>query len=1089
MRDGLIAHFPFDGTEKGISLTSNMLDTSVWKVGVKGSQGNFSCNGTMDENIVIIGKNPWGVDEKLWTTPGNDEARGADGGWNVTDIPIDKTKTYRLSVWIKRTDVGDGRTYFGCQGSTVANLNNGQNNANPYFGSRTISELPEMEGQWLLWVAHIHPHNYTSTSSNKLSGIYDETGNKLTALTDYKWKDDAVKGGHRSYLYYSTSTNEEQYWCRPRMEIFDESAPTIYDLLAGRDEVINPVINSNTTINDEGIAVEEQTLNLLPHSLVNSYPTVGNGHGTYNTNQYNNNQFFTIGSVDNITDNIVTLSTVSHTIHTYDVLRPQVSGGGVIANRDYFIKKHSENSFSLHEYDGTPDGSKGYKVHDSINKDIRISISSNGFPVLWKGAPHKPNSGLVKEIIRGGYKGLHDCIRLHTEHRREGGSDAMAYGVYPPVVEGKTYTYSFKYRAVTPDTIGSNFHASFHTSGKSYRGKTILMDSYEWKTYSTTFVAPKTGGTNLYHWAESGTTIDISEIQMEEKAYPTSFCISSRPSSGVYKVRNMVGDKGTMHFAFKLNHVRNGGYAIPFRIANNNFVLSIIENRYLFGFRNRPTIEANKWYKATVTWDNSANKFRFYNNGTLLYERSCPSYFTNVARDYKHMYIGSGSDDGHYVFNGYIQDMSFYNRALTHEDVKLLATSRMQITKTGGVNCTVKESPNLPVKVVRFPLGEDTWDSNKLYKATTERHIVFQESSVWVGRRNINVVSNTEWDSWSTGYLKNINYNEISPPTGVRATVIGFEDNGSEGDKVGYMYCYSDKAPQEQGKVYTVSVWVKTLDSDFRIQAYTANNSEKGRCWSTSIEVPDDGRWHRIVWPSFTNPADSESDSLSFKYSFGNAVGQMGRTWICAPQMNEGIFSPPYHTGIRDAAKLSYTPSKMGIDLNTDDWTFGCFIKPIPGLMATTGRRYNPLEIGNYYHDNQVSQTMFHEHLPNKYNSVTYDNKKGVTSLGTLNLTEADMKRWIFVCFRKEGDILKMSSIGRESGLLTKSITKNWTHPFGDNVNVGCYDWDAGNVFVRDFIACKSCLTDEELVDMYKSMMRSKDGEAFVSGRIKEVSL
>jgi hypothetical protein len=84
----------------------------------------------------------------------------------------------------------------------------------------------------------------------------------------------------------------------------------------------------------------EPTTNLLPNAPINAIPKIGNGWGTYNTNQYGNGNFFSIGTVSSVSNNIVTMSS-SHSLRTYDVMRPQTTGGGVTANTDYFIKRIS----------------------------------------------------------------------------------------------------------------------------------------------------------------------------------------------------------------------------------------------------------------------------------------------------------------------------------------------------------------------------------------------------------------------------------------------------------------------------------------------------------------------------------------------------------------------------------------------------------------------------------------------------------------------------------------------------------------------------------------------------------------------------
>jgi len=136
---------------------------------------------------------------------------------------------------------------------------------------------------------------------------------------------------------------------------------------------------------------EEPTINLVPGSNgVNSYPSFGNTHGTYNVNQYNNNNYFSIGTIDNITNNIVTLASVGTVINTYDVLNPQTTGGGVTGGTSYFIKKINSTQFTIHAYNNSQDGSQGYinpstgnyKVYDSIANDERVTISLSGFPTM-----------------------------------------------------------------------------------------------------------------------------------------------------------------------------------------------------------------------------------------------------------------------------------------------------------------------------------------------------------------------------------------------------------------------------------------------------------------------------------------------------------------------------------------------------------------------------------------------------------------------------------------------------------------------------------------------------------------------------------
>ncbi len=154
-----------------------------------------------------------------------------------------------------------------------------------------------------------------------------------------------------------------------------------------------------------------------------------------------------------------------------------------------------------------------------------------------------------------------------------------------------------------------------------------------------------------------------------------------------------------------------------------------------------------------------------------------------------------------------------------------------------------------------------------------------------------NVVTNTNLDTgWSKGYQANIVFDEIDPPIGIDSPVVGFDCD--DGIDYGYWYSYGDYAPQVPGQTYNVSLYVKTLDSNFRINFYTADNSEIGRYLSEYIKVPNDGNWHRIVWNSFVNAIDSQSNSLSFHFVYSGSGDN--RTWLCAPQMEPKNHVTPF---------------------------------------------------------------------------------------------------------------------------------------------------------------------------------------------------
>lgn len=290
----------------------------------------------------------------------------------------------------------------------------------------------------------------------------------------------------------------------------------------------------------------EPTTNLLPSPTYNAYPTYGNGWSTYNTNQYCGNNgcavFWDIPAVASVSNNIVT--TVSaHPIRSFDVIRPETTGGGLTANVDYLAKKISDTQFSLHAYNSSQDGSQGYinpvtgghKVHDSYWLDERVSVNASGFPTKWWGAPHLPNSGIVKEVIPKGFDLFPtptNCLRLHWS-RPDGVTDGMAYGVDPYVVIGQPVTVSFWARAVTSSAVGQSINFSNYNyggpSGYSYFGMSVTWGALgKWVRNSYT-ITPTHNYLISYWFPSTGNMkVDIADIQIEQKPHVTPFTIGSR---------------------------------------------------------------------------------------------------------------------------------------------------------------------------------------------------------------------------------------------------------------------------------------------------------------------------------------------------------------------------------------------------------------------------------------------------------------------------------------------------------------------------------------------------------------------------------
>lgn len=215
--------------------SQNLLNTSSWTVG-SGSVTGFTANGTAPENVRELGLNHIGEKVVLWKAVADIQSN-EDGGWNSSYHPIDNTKSYRFSVWIKKTNSYNGSSFFGCQeqSSTMDNHSilglNGNFYNNPYFWHTHSgnNQLPHLN-RWYLLVGFIHHKDYVQTTNQ--GAIYDGvTGELVQNIIDFKFHSNTTEIRHRAYLYYDTNTNDRQYFYEPRIDAVNTSMPTVDQLL------------------------------------------------------------------------------------------------------------------------------------------------------------------------------------------------------------------------------------------------------------------------------------------------------------------------------------------------------------------------------------------------------------------------------------------------------------------------------------------------------------------------------------------------------------------------------------------------------------------------------------------------------------------------------------------------------------------------------------------------------------------------------------------------------------------------------------------------------------------------------------------
>jgi len=494
--------------------------------------------------------------------------------------------------------------------------------------------------------------------------------------------------------------------------------------------VTNGLVLSMDAAHASSFVNSEPTTNLIPNPTVNAYPTTGNGWGTYNTNQYCGNNgcavYWDIPAISSVSDNIVT--TVSaHPIRSFDVINAQTSGGGITAGTEYFAKKISDTQFSLHDYNSSQDGSQGYlnpttgrfKVHDSFYLDQRVAVNASSFPTKWWGNPHRPNSGLVKEVISGGFNlpghAVTDCLRQHV-HRADGVADHMAYNCDAGFTPNVTVTASFWAKSVTAGAVGQGINFYHYTYGQTsptaYAMGAVLGAVGVWQRYSYQFNSPNS--TAISYWFNPGGpySYDIANIQIEQKSTVTPFVAGSRAQNTTIYDLSGTGNNGTLTNGPTFKSEIAGEIAfdgvddyieIPHSISiapstgsisveaifkassagsQHGSIIYNKENEYemsagggVISYAFRPNwawvgstpFNTNQWYHTMLTYDQSFQ--RLYVNGIEVYSAALTGAIGNVYSNPLRIGARGGPGAAYGFFNGSIPVVKVYNRALSASEV------------------------------------------------------------------------------------------------------------------------------------------------------------------------------------------------------------------------------------------------------------------------------------------------------------------------------------------------------------------------------------------------------------------------------------
>lgn len=234
-----------DKGDKGEASVTNYASDASWEVASNRTsysaqiEPNFNVRGSANENKVVWGIGPFGRRVKIWQARNNDSVSNADGGWDKTILGLNSDAGYMsyVYIYIHETPNQSGRFYHGpIQGEHTKNLDGGKAGGasaccggNPYFKSPLIKTLPQ--NKWLLSVGFIRANSDANSTNSNAGGLFDlETGEKVMNYQDYKMGT-TDRNGHRTYLYYSTNSQDAVDWALPGFFELNSDCPTVEDLI------------------------------------------------------------------------------------------------------------------------------------------------------------------------------------------------------------------------------------------------------------------------------------------------------------------------------------------------------------------------------------------------------------------------------------------------------------------------------------------------------------------------------------------------------------------------------------------------------------------------------------------------------------------------------------------------------------------------------------------------------------------------------------------------------------------------------------------------------------------------------------------
>lgn len=1116
---GLIAHYPFDGTALGVDLKRNLLDTSLWKVGTNGSQGYFTQNGETAANSIITKENPWGWQDVTWATLGNDATSDADGGWGTTGFSIDHTKKYRLSVWIRRENAGNGRTYFGCQGDTVCNLGTTTVNTNPYFYSGLATDIPEVIDNWTLWVGYIHPSDYTG-GNDPYNGIYKLDGTRTRGFTDYKWEVGETVGGHRTYLYYSTSTTERQYWYRPRMEVCDGTEPSIEQLLQGCDDIIRPKIYTHKDpvrwINPSNVSVSGNTLTKT--STSSSWNA-----GAQSEQKYDSGNVFVEWKVKYVPGTEMSNGAEMMGLNSNHTTNDYI-------DIDFAIYTHEDGSLKVYE-NGTSKGSFG--TWDQYGTDIFKVAIENGVVNYYKngsvfytsataptypiyadcslhchGAANKITNAYIGAVSNEIYTDDGVYIEATTTNLLTNGdfsngtTDWSTWGS-PPTREHSTkmqFNGSNTIRLITNGTNQGYSRTIAVTAGVTYTlsawtylisGQSVIMGNVDggwpsagadmskmgvWQRISVTFTPAVTANIGIYIGRNGGGASGeyyITNVQLETKSYATYYTSSTIANGTLTIPANINPVTSSFSFNYWITPNKVDATDSSARIEMKNFgkiwryyPTGADTRRYIWDYTLTPT--GTRTYKdlihATpfsldkpemITLVWDTSKAVFYRNGV---------YWTEKISD-ANCLLGVIDSIAFFNTSGKVQNVSLYNRALASSEVTQMYKQSFSMKKDGTViGAIVEKSSGYPLNAKYFPLGSDASDIYRTTMPVTESNTVYASEGLWVGRAYTNLLS-SPWIGFSSNShleMLDINYpNPLYSSLGVNV-VRQFTHPVSQ-SRTGDQRMVSTFTTLTKGSTYTYKAWIYVPQGQLHQAGslYFAVRQSDTSNWSgtnivSSYQVHSTTKYDEWQQVSCTFTVRSDIADTNVHVCYYNRLEIGNYIYATGGQLTEGNFLFPLVNGTRAQGRLDLPASLV----TGQDFAFSLWAR-----CDGFDNEYN-MPFDAYPH-------LYVSMRQGKFLHFSFQNNGVQTSITGGTLVQG---KWHHIAGIKTATGISMYLDGVKIGTHTASGTGYVSTIDGEGtLGIGSYHTQYPlNGYVRDLMIESGTITlnDAKVTEIYKTQMR-----------------